>query len=76
MELSGRLVSFPINELLTWAVNDRRTGSLVLRRSSREKRIYFRDGEIVACLSDSTEEFYGQAGPSRSTALRRIRGVG
>ena len=60
MEFSGRLASFPIAELLTWAANDRRTGSLVLRRSTREKRIYFRHGEIVACLTDSTTEFYGQ----------------
>lgn len=60
MEFSGRLASFPIPELLTWAANDRRTGALVLRRSSREKRIYFEGGEIVACLTDSTTEFYGQ----------------
>jgi len=60
MEFSGRLASFPIAELLTWAANDRRTGSLVLRRTSREKRIYFEQGEIVACLTDSTTEFYGQ----------------
>ncbi len=60
MEFSGRLASFPIPELLTWAANDRRTGSLVLRRTSRQKRIYFEDGEIVACLTDSTAEFYGQ----------------
>ena len=60
MEFSGRLASFPIPELLTWAANDRRTGSLVLRRTSRQKRIYFENGEIVACLTDSTTEFYGQ----------------
>ena len=60
MELSGRLAWFPIAELLTWAANDRRTGSLVLRRSSREKRIYLREGKVVACLSDATGEFYGK----------------
>ncbi|MEM7586787.1 MAG: DUF4388 domain-containing protein [Acidobacteriota bacterium] len=60
MEFSGRLASFPISELLTWAANDRRSGALVLRRTSREKRVYFENGEIVACLTDSTTEFYGQ----------------
>ncbi len=60
MEFSGRLVSFPIAELLQWAHNDRRTGSLVIRRSSREKRIYFEEGRIVACLTDQPAEFYGQ----------------
>lgn len=60
MEFSGRLASFPIAELLQWAHNDCRTGSLVLRRSSREKRIYFEEGRIVGCLTDQTSEFYGQ----------------
>ncbi len=60
MELSGRLASFPIAELLHWAHNDRRTGSLVLRSAAREKRIYFCQGEIVTCLTDEPSEFYGQ----------------
>ncbi len=60
MELSGRLSSFPIAELLHWAANDRRTGSLVLRSSGREKRIYFREGKIVTCLTDEPSEYYGQ----------------
>lgn len=60
MELSGRLSSFPIAELLHWAHNDRRTGSLVVRASGREKRIYFREGKIVTCLTDEPAEFYGQ----------------
>lgn len=60
MEFSGRLVSFPIAELLQWAYNDRSTGSLVVRRSSREKRIYFDKGRIVACISDQANEYYGQ----------------
>ncbi len=60
MEFSGRLASFSIAELLTWVAGERRTGALVLRRTSREKRIYFASGEIVACLTDSTTEYYGQ----------------
>lgn len=60
MEFSGRLASFPIAELLQWAHNDRRTGALVLRRTSREKRVFFAEGRIVACLTDHTAEFYGQ----------------
>lgn len=60
MEVSGRLVSFPISDLLNWASNERRTGSLIVRRSSREKRIYFREGQVVGCLSDTTLEYYGK----------------
>jgi hypothetical protein len=60
MEFSGRLVSFPIAELLQWAHTDRRTGALVVRRTSREKRIYFDQGRIAACLTDQPSEYYGQ----------------
>jgi hypothetical protein len=60
MEFSGRLASFPIGDILQWAANDRRSGALVVRRSGSEKRIFLRDGEIVACFSDDPAEFFGQ----------------
>lgn len=60
MELSGRLKSFPIAELLHWAHNNRHTGCLVVRAAGREKRIYFRDGQIVTCTTNEPSEFYGQ----------------
>jgi hypothetical protein len=60
MEFSGRLAAFPPGDLLQWAKNDRRTGALVLRRSDREKRVYFAAGEVVGCLSTDPAEFYGQ----------------
>ena len=60
MEFSGRLSAFPPSDLLQWALNDRRTGALVVRRSEREKRVYFHHGEVIACLSNDPAEFYGQ----------------
>lgn len=60
MEFSGRLASFLPGDLLQWARNDRRTGALVVRRSDREKRVYFHAGEVVGCLSTNPAEFYGQ----------------
>ncbi|MEM1204231.1 MAG: DUF4388 domain-containing protein, partial [Acidobacteriota bacterium] len=60
MELSGRLTSFPIAEILHWANNDARSGSLVVRAAGKEKEIFFQDGKIVTCLSDDPFEFYGQ----------------
>jgi hypothetical protein len=60
MEFSGRLAAFPPGDLLQWAKNDRRSGALVIRRSDREKRVYFLSGEVVACLSTDPAEFYGQ----------------
>jgi Domain of unknown function (DUF4388) len=60
MEFSGRLSAFPVGDILQWAANDRRTGALVVRRSRRQKRVYFRSGEVVACLTDEAAESYGQ----------------
>lgn len=60
MDFSGRLAAFPMGDLLQWAKNERRTGGLVIRRSAREKRVYFDRGDVVGCLSDDPAEFYGQ----------------
>lgn len=60
MELSGRLSTFSLGDLLQWAEQERRTGALVLRRSEREKRLYFDGGRLVACLSNDPGEFYGE----------------
>lgn len=60
MDLTGRLSSFPVPDLLQWAETEKCTGALVVRRSHREKRLYFQDGEITACLSDDPAEYYGR----------------
>jgi hypothetical protein len=60
MDFSGRLAAFPMSDLLQWAKNEGRTGALVIRRSAREKRIYFDRGDVVGCLSDDPAEYYGQ----------------
>lgn len=60
MEFSGRLAAFPMADLLQWAKNEACTGALVIRRSQREKRIYFNSGDVVGCMSNDPAEFYGQ----------------
>jgi hypothetical protein len=60
MEFSGRLSAFPVGDLLQWAKNERCTGALVIRRSEREKRLYFSTGDVVGCLSNDPAEHYGQ----------------
>ena len=60
MEFSGRLASVPLPDLLQWASNDRRTGCLVVRTTHRQKRIFFREGEVVGCYSDDPSEYFGQ----------------
>lgn len=60
MEFSGRLTAFPPSDLLQWARNDGRTGTLIFRRSTREKKVVFQNGLVVSCVSDDPGEFYGQ----------------
>jgi hypothetical protein len=60
MEFSGRLTAFPVGDLLQWAQNERVTGALIIRRSEREKRLYFHAGDVVGCLTNDPAEFYGQ----------------
>ena len=60
MEFSGRLTAFPVSDLLQWAKNERCTGALIIRRSEREKRLYFHAGDVVGCLSNDPSEHYGQ----------------
>lgn len=60
MEFTGRLSAFPASNLLQWALTERVTGTLVVRRSQREKRIGFRSGKILDCRSNQVAEHYGQ----------------
>ena len=60
MDFSGHLSAFPAASILQWAANERRTGALVVRSSRCEKRIQFRSGEVVACISDDPGESYGR----------------
>lgn len=60
MEFSGKLEAVHFGHLLQWVEGDRRTGALVLRRAHREKRVLFRDGQVVVCLSDSPGDYYGR----------------
>ncbi len=60
MEFTGRLSAFPASNLLQWALTERATGTLVVRRTEREKRIGFRLGKILDCRSNQTAEHFGQ----------------
>ena len=60
MELSGRLATIQIGDVLQLAHQERWSGALVVRRSSREKRIFLDRGRVTGCLSDDPAEFYGR----------------
>ena len=49
-----------ISDLLQWPFNERRSGSLVVRTSRREKRVVFERGLVVGCVSGDPAEYFGQ----------------
>lgn len=60
MEFSGRLATIQFGDVLQLAAQERWSGALVVRRTSREKRIFLEGGRVVGCLSDDPAEFYGR----------------
>lgn len=60
MEFTGRLAAFPAANLLQWAAQERASGTLVVRRSSIEKRIGLRAGSVVECRSNQPRELFGR----------------
>jgi hypothetical protein len=60
MEFTGRLAAFPAANLLQWAAQERATGTLVLRRSSVEKRVGVQSGHVVECRSNQPRELFGR----------------
>jgi len=60
MEFSGRLATIQFGDVLQLAHQERWSGALVVRRSSREKRIFLHRGRVTGCLSDDPAEFYGR----------------
>ena len=60
MEFTGRLTAFPAANLLQWAAHERANGTLVVRRTKREKRVALRDGRVVDCRSNQPQELFGQ----------------
>ncbi len=59
MSISGNLRTMPFPDLLQWVSQSRKTGTLVIDGLSFKKKLYFRDGKIVASASDNPKEFLG-----------------
>ncbi|HSM13794.1 MAG TPA: DUF4388 domain-containing protein [Thermoanaerobaculia bacterium] len=60
MEFTGRLAAFPAANLLQWALQERVTGTLVVRRSTSEKRVGLRSGQVTECRSNQPRELFGR----------------
>ncbi len=59
MSISGNLKTMPFPDLLQWVSQSRKTGTLVVEGPSFKKKLYFREGKVVASASDNPKEFLG-----------------
>jgi len=57
VSFSGNLGTMPFADLLQWVAQSRKSGTLTVSGSSRNKKVYFREGHIVAAASDNPREF-------------------
>jgi hypothetical protein len=49
----------PFPDLLQWVATSRKTGTLALEGDPYNKKLYFRDGLVVAASSENPKEFFG-----------------
>jgi hypothetical protein len=59
MGIVGNLRTMQLEELLQWLSQSRKTGTLEIKTDKVEKKIFFRDGQIVATASTRPEEYLG-----------------
>jgi hypothetical protein len=59
VSISGNLRTMPFPDLLQWVAQSRKTGTLALEGTPYNKKIYFRDGLVVAASSEDPKEFLG-----------------
>jgi hypothetical protein len=60
MGLSGNLQTMSLPEVLEWASNNTKTGTLKVVWTAVEKRVVFRNGKIHSSSSNDPREFLGQ----------------
>ena len=60
MALSGNLKTMLPGDLLQWLSLGQKTGTLVIRNSRVEKKIFFRNGRVISSASNDPREYLGQ----------------
>lgn len=60
MGLQGKIETMPPPDLLQFLGMSRKTGMLIVRSGSNERRLWFEEGVIVSSRSDDPQEYLGQ----------------
>ncbi len=59
MSITGNLNTMELGELLQWLGHTGKTGTLVLSNGAVEKRVVFRNGEVIVTASSDPKEYLG-----------------
>lgn len=59
MGIVGNLRTMQLEELLQWLSQSRKTGTLEIKTDKVEKKVFFRDGQVVSTASTRPEEYLG-----------------
>lgn len=59
MSISGNLRTMPFADLLQWVSQSRKTGTLAVEGDPHNKKIYFREGTVIAASSENPKEYLG-----------------
>ncbi len=57
MSIGGNLRTMPFADLLQWVSQSRKTGTMVIEGERYSKKVYFREGKVIAAASDNPKEF-------------------
>jgi len=57
VSIGGNLKTMPFPDLLQWVSQSRKTGTMVIEGKKYSKKVYFREGKVIAAASDNPKEF-------------------
>lgn len=60
MELTGKLATFSVGDVLQWASSERMTGAVRFRSPRAEVQVSFREGRIVGSVSTEPRHFFAR----------------
>jgi len=58
-KFNGNLSLMPLADLIQWASNSKRSGTLILNQRSRQKKLYIQEGKIIFIWSNCDGEHFG-----------------
>jgi putative nucleotidyltransferase with HDIG domain len=58
-KFNGNLSLMPLADLIQWAENSKRSGTLILSQHGRQKKFYIQDGKIIFIWSNCEGEHFG-----------------